>query len=47
MSDESRPGPAAHGVRHAGDLELRPLPAVLLDLHEAGITGRFLVRRDR
>ena len=47
MSDESRPGPAALGVRHAGDLELRPLPAVLLDLHEAGITGRFLVRRDR
>ena len=34
-------------VRHAGDLELRPLPAVLLDLHEAGVTGRFLVRRDR
>ncbi|HVV88256.1 MAG TPA: DUF4388 domain-containing protein, partial [Kofleriaceae bacterium] len=30
-----------------GDLELRPLPAVLLDLHEAGVTGRFLVRRDR
>ena len=47
MSNESRPGPAAHGVRHAGDLELRPLPAVLLDLHEANITGRFLVRRDR
>lgn len=33
--------------QHAGDLELRPLPAVLLDLHEAGVTGRFLVRRDR
>lgn len=33
--------------RHAGDLELRPLPAVLLDLHEAHATGRFLVRRDR
>lgn len=39
--------PSRHGVRHAGDLELRPLPAVLLDLHEAGVTGRFLVRRDR
>ena len=47
MTDESRPGPAALGVRHAGDLELRPLPAVLLDLHDAGVTGRFLVRRDR
>ena len=34
-------------IPHAGDLELRPLPAVLLDLHEAGVSGRFLVRRDR
>ena len=34
-------------VQQTGDLELRPLPAVLLDLHEAGVTGRFLVRRDR
>jgi len=32
---------------HAGDLELRPLPAVLLDLHEHRATGRFLVRRER
>ena len=32
---------------HAGDLELRPLPAVLLDLHDAKATGRFLVRRER
>lgn len=38
---------AARHLPHAGDLELRPLPAVLLDLHEAGATGRFLVRRDR
>ncbi len=29
---------------HAGDLELRPLPAVLLDLHDAKATGRFLVQ---
>jgi hypothetical protein len=34
-------------AQQTGDLELRPLPAVLLDLHEAGVTGRFLVRRDR
>lgn len=32
---------------HAGDLELRPLPAVLLDLHDVRATGRFLVRRER
>lgn len=32
---------------HAGDLELRPLPAVLLDLEEVHATGRFLVRRER
>lgn len=42
--EPSRPG---HAVPHAGDLELRPLPAVLLDLHDARATGRFLVRRDR
>ncbi len=38
---------ASRHIPHAGDLELRPLPAVLLDLHEAGATGRFLVRRER
>ena len=32
---------------HAGDLELRPLPAVLLDLLDVRATGRFLVRRER
>ncbi len=32
---------------HAGDLELRPLPAVLLDLNDTKATGRFLVRRER
>jgi tetratricopeptide (TPR) repeat protein len=46
MSDGTNPGPLPP-PRHAGDLELRPLPAVLLDLHEAHATGRFLVRRDR
>ncbi|MBK9036394.1 MAG: hypothetical protein IPL61_34960 [Myxococcales bacterium] len=46
MSEDTRSGDLP-GVRHAGDLELRPLPAVLLDLHDAGATGRFLVRRDR
>ena len=30
-----------------GDLELRPLPSILLDLHEEGATGRLLVRKDR
>lgn len=44
-NDETHPEPAQ--FPHAGDLELRPLPAVLLDLHEARATGRFLVRRDR
>ena len=39
--------PVARLAHQTGDLELRPLPAVLLDLHEAGATGRFLVRRDR
>jgi len=39
--------PRQRGLPHAGDLELRPLPAVLLDLHDARATGRFLVRRDR
>lgn len=37
----------ALGAPHAGDLELRPLPAVLLDLQDAKATGRFLVRRER
>ncbi|MEZ4403165.1 MAG: tetratricopeptide repeat protein [Kofleriaceae bacterium] len=46
MIDEPRPA-APVTVRHAGDLELRALPAVLLDLYEAEATGRFLVRRDR
>lgn len=46
MSDDTRPG-RLPGMPHAGDLELRPLPAVLLDLHDARATGRFLVRRDR
>jgi two-component system response regulator MprA len=30
-----------------GDLATRPLPAVLLDLQEAGVTGRLLLRRAR
>ncbi len=37
----------ASAAPHAGDLELRPLPAVLLDLSDARVTGRFLVRRER
>src|SRR5262245_47730853 len=44
--EPSRPG-LPPGMPHAGDLELRPLPAVLLDLHDVRATGRFLVRRDR
>ncbi len=46
-NDETRPGRSVPSFPHAGDLELRPLPAVLLDLHDAHATGRFLVRRDR
>jgi len=30
-----------------GDLAMRPLPAVLLDLHESAVTGRLLLRRGR
>jgi CheY-like chemotaxis protein len=30
-----------------GDLTLRPLPAVLLDLHESAVTGQLVVRRGR
>lgn len=45
MNDEARP--ALSDLPNHGDLELRPLPAVLLDLHDVRATGRFLVRRDR
>lgn len=31
----------------SGDLAFRPLSAVLLDLHDAGATGRLTLRRDR
>ena len=38
--------PRAEPVR-SGDLAFRPLSAVLLDLHDAGATGRLTLRRDR
>jgi tetratricopeptide (TPR) repeat protein len=31
----------------SGELALRPLPAVLLDLHEHGVTGRLILKRGR
>src|SRR5262245_15206155 len=34
-------------MSRSGELALRPLPAVLLDLHEDGVTGRLVLKRGR
>jgi DNA-binding response OmpR family regulator/tetratricopeptide (TPR) repeat protein len=51
ISSAPTPPPAATELPElgprTGDLGMRPLPAILLDLHESAVTGRLLLRRGR